>query len=248
MARTEHHLTSVGDFRIHSAHAGEGPPVVLLHGLSGSLRWWRYTVRALAPQYRVHVLDLVGFGRSRPVGRQPDITEMAGLVADWLAIHSVVEPHVVGHSMGGQIAVHLAAGRRPPRSLALVCATGIPHPRNAGEAMRIAAGAIRPRAWGAPAFVPEIAFDALRAGPVTLLRAGVHLLADDVRPLLPVITCPTLVVWGAADPLLPVEDGQAFARAIPGARLVVIGDAAHNPMIDRAWEFNRVLLDFLERV
>jgi 3-oxoadipate enol-lactonase len=86
----------------------------------------------------------------------------------------------------------------------------------------------------------------LRAGPFTLVRAGVDLLADDVRPLLHALHLPTLVVWGALDPLLPLEDGQTLAAGIAGARLVVIGDAAHNPMVDRPIEFNRVLLDHLD--
>jgi pimeloyl-ACP methyl ester carboxylesterase len=54
------------------------------------------------------------------------------------------------------------------------------------------------------------------------------------------------VVWGALDPLLPLADGELLAHSIAGARLVVLADAAHNPMADLPREFNRVLTEFLD--
>src|SRR5690606_41164194 len=88
----------------------------------------------------------------------------------------------------------------------------------------------------------------MRAGPRSLLRAGLHILNDDVTPLLPRIRVPTLVVWGALDPLLPMEHGRRISDAILGARFVVFEDAAHNVMCDRPAEFNQLLLDFLAGV
>src|SRR3990170_2694078 len=87
--RPEHRQTRIGEFRIQSQHTGAGAPVILLHGLSGSCRWWRFTMPALARRYAVHVPELVGFGGSRRPGRQPDIPELlalgnaSGLPRDW---------------------------------------------------------------------------------------------------------------------------------------------------------------------
>jgi pimeloyl-ACP methyl ester carboxylesterase len=235
----------IGDFRIQSEHSGTGPPVVLVHGLSGSRRWWRFTVPALAREYRVHVPELVGFGGSRGA-RQPDIPEMAALLADWLRRIDADRPRLVGHSMGGQIALHMAARHIEPERLVLVDPSGLPRARTLAEAARLVAGALQPRHWGAPSFVPVIATDAVRAGPRALLLATRHLLGDDVRPLLDRINCRTLLVWGELDPLVPLAHGTLLAHAIRRARLVVIRDAAHNPMADRPAEFNRILLDFLD--
>jgi pimeloyl-ACP methyl ester carboxylesterase len=245
--RPELRHTRVGEFRIHSEHTGEGPPVVLLHGLSGSRRWWRFTVPALAQHFTVHVPELVGFGGSRGARRQPDMREMGAVVAEWLASMGVAGARVVGHSMGAQIALHLAVEQVMPERLVLVASSGLPRPLTLSDAARMVAGALPPRAWGAPSFMPTIAADAVRAGPVALLRATRHLLQDDVRPLLPRVTCPTLLLWGSLDPLVPVAHGQAMARLIPGSQLVVLHSAAHNPMADRPSEFNRTLLEFLER-
>src|SRR5689334_24505601 len=92
--------TRIDSFRIHSVHAGAGEPVVLLHGLSGSHNWWRYTVPALTDRYEVHIPELVGFGRSRGGRGQPAIAEMATLMTDWLHRIGVERPNLVGHSMG----------------------------------------------------------------------------------------------------------------------------------------------------
>lgn len=237
--------TSVAGFTIHSEHMGEGPPVVLLHGLSGSRRWWRFTAPLLARHYRVHIPELVGFGGSRRALRQPDIHEMAALMAEWLAATGVTSPRVVGHSMGGQIALHMTTTVAMDR-LALVCPSGLRRSWSVTEAARFLASALPPRAWGAPLFMPTIAVDAVRAGPRALMRAARHLLRDDVEPLLPRVSVRTLLIWGELDPLLPVEQGKRMASLIPGARLVVLRDAAHNPMADRPTDFNRILLEFLE--
>lgn len=243
---TEVRQTRVAGFSIRSEHLGAGEPVVLLHGLSGSSRWWRFTAPILARRFRVHVPELVGFGGSRRPDRQPDIAEMAAVLAQWLDQLDLPRYRLVGHSMGGQIALHLAVEHRMPERLALIDTSGLPRVWSLRDAARMLAGVLPPRSWGSPTFVPIIAADAVRAGPRALLHATMHLLSDDVTALLPRVTCRTIVIWGELDPLVPVEYGEAMARQIPGARLVVIHDAAHNPMADRPVEFNRLLLDFLE--
>jgi pimeloyl-ACP methyl ester carboxylesterase len=239
--------TVLGDYRLHSVHAGAGDPVVLLHGLSGSHRWWLPAMQRLAARYSVHVPELIGFGASRPVPRQPNIPEAAGLLLEWLDSLDVERCVLVGHSMGGQIAIHIAA-RAPERltRLVLVSAAGIPRPISFAEAARFLAEMVPPRAWGDPYFLPVIALDALRTGPLTILRAARHLIAADVRPLLPHVATPTLIIWGQLDPLTPLAHGKQMAQAIPGARLVVLRGAAHVPMADRPREFLAALEGFLE--
>lgn len=243
----ERRFTRVGSARIHSVHEGDGEDVVLLHGLSGSRHWWRFTQPVLARYYRVHVPELVGFGRSRAGWRQPQLPEMAALMSDWLRALDIARPHLVGHSMGGQIALHMAAAGEALRTLTLVCATGVPRGGPVREGARLLASALPPRRWGATAFMPTIALDALLTGPRRLAQAGWFLLADDVRPLLPDIRVPTLLIWGALDPLVPLAHAEQLAAGLPDARLVVLAEAAHNPMADLPGEFNRALLDFLDR-
>ncbi len=244
----EQRWTQIGGFRIHSLHAGSpgAPGVVLLHGLSGSHRWWLKTMPALAERYRVHVPELVGFGASRRPPRQPDIREMAEVLLAWLDALQLRRPHLVGHSMGGQVSIHLAA-EHPERldRLVLVSASGIPRAHSLREVRRLALEVAMPRTWVRPRFASTIVLDALRAGPRALALATRFILGDDVRPLLPRIRSRTLLVWGALDPLTPLAQGQAMARAIPGARLRVFRAAAHIPMVEWPEAFNRALLAFL---
>ncbi len=242
----EHRRTRVGSFVIHSVHAGSGPPVVLLHGLSGSHSWWLKTIPALSATFQVHVPELVGFGASRKQLRQPDIPEMAQLVGEWMAAQGLARAHLVGHSMGGQVSIHLAASS--PASierLVLVSASGIPRPRSVRELGRFVTELARPRAWTRPRFARTLVVDALRAGPRVLALSARYILGDDVRPLLPAIPHRTLVLWGALDALTPRAHGVEMAAALPDARLLVLPRAAHIPMVECPVEFNEALLDFL---
>jgi pimeloyl-ACP methyl ester carboxylesterase len=244
----ERRYTRVAGFRMRSLHAGTGGrPLVLLHGLAGSHRWWRYVIPFFARDREVIVPELVGFGGSRPAPRQPDMAEMAGIVAEWLGANALERVDLVGHSMGGEIGIHLAV-RHPERirRLVLVSAAGIPRELSATAAARLATELARLRAWGRRTFVATIAADSLRAGPFTLYRTLRHLLADDVRPLLPLVVHPTLIVWGEHDPVTPLRDAHVLRNALPRARLFVLAGASHNVMADSPDEFVRVVREFLD--
>lgn len=245
--RIERRYTEVDGYRFHSLHAGAGSAVILLHGLAGSSRWWRYTLPALAPAFHVLVPELIGFGQSRPAPRQPDIPTMAALLRAWMDHMEIERAHLVGHSMGGQIAIH-AAAQQPERiaRLVLAAAAGIPRPLAPAEVARFLSELVPPRAWGRLSFLPTIALDTARAGPWVLWRTLRHLLADDVRPLLPTLAPPTLLIWGRFDPLVPLAHGRQMAELIPDARLRIIPDAGHNAMADRPARFNDLVLSFLE--
>lgn len=241
--------TRVGGFTVHSVEYGAGDEcVVLLHGLSGSSRWWLRNVDELAEAYRVVIPDLVGFGRSaRPPARLPGIPAAAKLLTEWIEARGMTRAHLVGHSMGGQVAVHLAVAS-PERvdRLVLVDAAGIPRPLSPRALLSFAADISPLWRWGDPRFLPVIARDALTAGPRTLMRSIAHIVRDDVRPLLPSVSAPTLIVWGERDSLIPLSHAWEMREGIPDARLAVLRGACHNPMVDRPADFNRLLLRFLE--
>jgi pimeloyl-ACP methyl ester carboxylesterase len=241
-------ITRIGGYEIHSREYGDGPEdLVLVHGLSGSSRWWERNIPALAERYRVFIPDLIGFGRSpRPRGRLPSIESLAGVLGEWIQRVGRPEAHVIGHSMGGQLAIHLAA-EHPDQvtSLVLVDAAGIPRPLTPRTVVRFAREIAPVWRWGDLSFVPVIVSDAWTAGPRTLLQAIGHILSDDVRPLLPRIVAPTLILWGEKDTWVPLVHGRELRDGIPHARLEILPRAAHNPMVDRPADFNRAVLRFL---
>lgn len=233
-------------YSLWETRAGSGTPVVLLHGLSGSSRWWSRNIDALAAKYLVAAVDLVGFGKNRrffglPV-LLPPFEEVASLLARW--IETFGEPvHVIGHSMGGQIAIRLAA-ERPDlvRSLVLVDAVGMPFHLDPRPHLR--AGTKPP--YGGPGIARVLAPDFLRAGPTSVAVAGARVVRVDLREMMRAIRMPTLLVWGENDPLVPLMYGEAMQQEIAGSRLVVIPKAAHVAMWETPSEFNRIVLDFLD--
>lgn len=245
-AAPERSLHRIGRYRIHALHTGSGRALVLLHGLSGSARWWRHNVPALAEYFRTHTPDLVGFGQSRSWAAQPSIPEMADLLTQWLELNGIERTHLIGHSMGGQIALHIAS-QWPQRidRLVLVSSAGIPRQLSLTAATRFLAEIVPPRRWGRPTFLPTVAADALRAGPRSLLSSASLLLRDDVRPILPRISAPTLLVWGRLDPLTPLAHGEYLHTHIEGSQLLVFDHAAHMPMVDEPERFNQEVVRFL---
>jgi pimeloyl-ACP methyl ester carboxylesterase len=241
MIEVESTSARIGGQTLFYQVAGRGPAVVLLHGLSGSTRWWRKNVEPLAAHFRVYAVDLIGFGRSR---RQPFSLERSGeTLAQWMDAVGEERFHVVGHSMGGLISVDLAA-RHPERLDRLVLVDALALPMGHGIA-RSALALVEALRWLPGDFLPVLVADALRAGPLTLARASWAIHQADRSAALRRIAARVLIVWGEHDTLLPAPQGAALHAALPGSEFVVIEGAGHNPMWDRPAEFNRLLTRFL---
>ena len=233
----------VGGYPVRYEVAGEGEPVVLVHGLSGSTRWWSRNVGALSERYRVHLVNLPGFGAARRSGPRFVLAEAPSWLLAWMEAVGLERAHLVGHSMGGYLCLRLAASRpEVVRKLVLVDPAGVPPGRTMlGHLVPLLLAARH----GTPSFLPVLVRDALYAGPFTLLRATRDLLGEDIREDLRRVEAPTLLVWGEKDVLIPPSVGDLMRAEIPGSSLLVIEGAGHNPMFDRPKEFDAALLDFL---
>ena len=214
-------------------------PLVFVHGLSASGRWWR-PVLPFFEDRDVRVVDLPRFGALQGFGP----SDAAAWLGDWLEEEGLAGADVAGHSLGGLIAAELAV-RRPEavRRLVLVAPAGVPTGRGvSGHALPLLA-TLR----GAP--LPLLAHavrDGLRAGPASLLRGGLYAIRQDVRADLAALRVPTLLVWGERDPLVPPHLAEEWTRALPDVRLVVIPRAGHAPMFDAPAELAQHIREFLE--
>lgn len=227
---------------------GNGTPVVLLHGLSASRDWWGRNFEALAARHLVAAVDLVGFGQNRrflgPPAVLPPFQEVTALLSRWLATFGE-RVHLVGHSMGGQIAIRLAA-ERPDlvRSLTLVNAAGIPFRLDPRPHIR----SLPKPPYGGVSIARVLLPDFLRAGPASVAVAGTRVILGDMRALMQRLRVPTLLIWGENDPLVPLKYGVAMQREIVNSRLVVLPRAAHVAMWDAPAAFNEEVLRFLDTV
>jgi pimeloyl-ACP methyl ester carboxylesterase len=238
----DRHRVRVGDAAIAYQVGGTGPPVILIHGLSGSARWWAKNVEDLTQDFRVYAVDLLGFGASG--GRQRFLLDQAAaILAAWMDRIGIARASVVGHSMGAFVAAELAADY-PERveRLVLVAPAMLPYERRLWHPTRGLLGTLRQVPGG---FLPMLIADAVRAGPITLPSAARQLLTADLRPKFERIMAPTLVVCGERDRLVPPAFGQRLVRDLPNAELVVLPDADHNPMWEQPAAFNRIVRAFL---
>ena len=227
--------------RLRYTVAGAGPPLLLIHGLGASGRWWRQSVPALSSHFSVYLVDLVGFGANR--GQRFVLASAAHILARWMAAVGIARASVVGHSMGGYVAAELAA-TAPDRvdRLVLVDAAGLPIPGTFLHHVRDLVRSLR----GIPRDLVRLAIaDYLRAGVLTMIGAGTAVVRGDLSGRLGEIRCPTLIVWGERDPLIPLSSGRRLAELIPGSRLHVLPGVGHAPMWERPEEFDRLVLDFL---
>ena len=224
------------------AVVGAGPPLILLHGLSGSGRWWGRNIDAFARHFRTYTVDLPGFGENRAV-RWSRLDDTADWLTAWMDDAGLARANIAGHSLGGAVAARLAA-RHADRldRLVLVDAAIRPHGMRATARM---VDVVKTISQHSPGFAPLYLRDLLRSHPWSATVATFDALLADWEPHLNQITAPTLIVWGEHDPITPIALGRGIAATLPDARLVTMPRAGHNPMWECAEAFNDEVLRFL---
>ena len=258
--------------RLRYLVGGNGEPVVLVHGLGGAAANWLALAPLLLPRWRLLVPELPGHGGSAALAAAPSLNVYADRLGALLEHERLASAAVVGHSLGGAIALRLAI-RRPDAVSALVLAgaagissgtrnaryaltiTGIVKPgrKLAPYRRRIAGSNVLKRLvfgrWGAadPEALPAELVEAFLAGPARhtdTVSAARALVRDDPRADLDRVRCPSLVLWGARDTQLPVDDAFDYARRLR-ARLRVIADCGHLLIGERPAACADAIEDFL---
>ena len=256
---------------------GQGPPVVLLHGYAGAIWNWEHQLEPLGRRFTLFIPDVIGQGLSD----KPRAAYTPAFYLDWLQgfleAVGVGRAALIGHSMGGGLALSLALSD-PDRVDRLVLISGFPQDvlnRIRGPYLKLFArlgsgvlfglgyrllgrrafrkfigGLVRDRGLVTPAVIERaycLRKDYGKARPLWSTLAHVGDWETDYVPRLNTVTAPTLIVWGRDDRFLPITAGEALHRTIPGSRLAVIPDTGHLPMWERPDEVNRLIMDFLSR-
>jgi pimeloyl-ACP methyl ester carboxylesterase len=242
----EGHVDADG-FRIRYVEAGEGAPLVHLHG-AGGLRLTR-AHDLLARRFRVVAFEMPGFGHSAANSRTDSLPELASTMARAVRKLDLEPFNLLGTSFGGSVALWLALQATEHVS-ALVLE---------------APAAIRPEGPAPPAGSPEEMARRLHAHPERMgamplpdpatwakMQALVQRLRGpardpDLEGRLQELTTPTLVLFGTLDRVIPPAMGRVYKELIPGCHLVFVYDAGHAIAADRPEAFTEVAGDFLER-
>jgi pimeloyl-ACP methyl ester carboxylesterase len=237
---------------LNYSEQGQGLPLVLLHGFPFNSGLWRYQARYLSDVCRVILPDLRGFGQSDVTEGIYEMSVLAQDVLHLLDRLNIQKAVIMGHSMGGYVA--LALWRLAPQrfsALGLIASHVWADSEAQLQAREQLIGQVLDRGAAAVAeamlprlFAPNPNADEpvheqarammLEARPTSLvnaLRGMMH--RPDSSDLLPQINVPTLILCGDCDPIVPPERAEQMARHLPNATLVVIENAAHMPMLEQ---------------
>ena len=241
-------LVEADGFRIRYMEAGDGPPLIHLHGAGGLRLTPSHDL--LAQQFRVIAFEMPGFGKSPENTLTRDMPELAATMAKAVEKLGIDSFNLMGTSLGGKTALWLALQQKE-RVLALVLEAPAAIRPEAAEPPSASPNGMAPHRLYAhpervpPAPPPDPAVWAKTRSLVMRLR-GPDRDADLERQMRQLAT-PTLVLFGSVDGVIPTEMGHIYKELMPNCHLVFVYDAAHRISTDRPEAFTEVVADFLER-
>ena len=248
-------MVTVAGCAVRMFRGGTGQPLVFLHGAGGHTGWMAF-LDELASQFTVFAPEHPGFGQSDDPPWLDEVADLAYFHLDLLKALGLDRVHLMGTSLGGWVAAEMAV-RSTARlaSLTLIGAVGItadgkPIPDifrmpDDENLRRFYADPERARRRLADLAKADMKLVAKNRATVTRLayRPRFHNLG--LAKWLHRIDVPTLLVWGAADGLVPPEFGEAYRSLIPGSRLIVLPDAGHAPFDEQKDAFLAAFRDFV---
>ncbi|HMO57863.1 MAG TPA: alpha/beta fold hydrolase [Roseiflexaceae bacterium] len=268
-------FVTVGGYELHYTDEGspDAPVILCIHGFAASTFTWRAQRHALtAAGWRVIALDLLGYGASaRPMAAVYTTRTQADMALGLLDALGIDQAHLAGHSFGARVALQCAMiAPQRIRSLVVICPEAF-----AAQRPPIGALAALPLVGQALAFytlAPPLVGLGLRSMSRRYTWLTAEAIAGYAAPLmvrgsamaqvwqarspkdgipavpagLATITCPTLVIWGADDPVFPADHGRQLAALLPAAQLVILPDTGHLPHEEEAEPVSHAMLAFLK--
>ena len=244
---TEGYVEADG-FRIRYKEAGQGEPLVSLHG-AGGMRLYR-SHELLAVQYRVIVFEVPGFGQSPANERSQSMPDLARTMAQAATNLGLERFNLMGNSFGGTLALWLAV-EQPERIQALILvAPAAIRPEGVVPPQALSPEELMARLYAHPerqVSLPPLD-PAIRARQQTLVRRVMGPARDEaLESRLPGLNIPVLVLFGTMDRMIPPEMGRLYCEKLPNCHLILVYDAGHEVDADRPEAFVSVVSDFIQR-
>ncbi len=234
-------IARLGALDVTYQRAGEGPPIVLVHGAGDDSRAWQPQVDGLADEFTVVAWDEPGAGLSSDAPEGFGLTDYADCLAALIVSLGFDRVHVAGISWGGTVVLEL--WRRHPALIASLILVDT----YAGWKGSLASDEVRSRVESVRA---QIDVGDLPEGvrPQTMGNQLAVMADADLRDVLPTISVPVLLLWGENDARSPLTIAREFANAIPHAELVVVEGAGHLSNLHRPQAVNDAIRRFVRQV
>lgn len=234
---------AIEQHQLYYRRVGNGPPLVLIHGYGVSGHIWHRALPYLAQWHEVFVVDLPGYGRSRTNGAW-HLREMAPVLAQWLQKLQLPPVALMGHSMGGAIAIHLTAyAPEQINGLVLVNAAGIPLETPLPTLATRSLHSIFQTGNGL--YPLPLVRDVLQPRFQLLWQTAQEMKRSDFRAELAQVSVPTLILWGERDVMLPITLGHTLKEALPHATFMAMPHCGHRPMLAEPALFSKHVVAFL---
>jgi len=225
----------VGGLDVHYLTGGRGEPLIVVHGGGEGAVAWLNNIEELTENYTVYVPDLPGFGGSEPYEGECYIPELVEFVDGFSEKLGLSKFHLMGHSLGGGIVLNYAV-KFPHKITKLVLVSSLCLGKEIAFWIR---------------FLTRRVFCRFLGNSILAVFRGVRWLAKKlfsnlvIRERLSELMMPTLVVWGAKDPVVPFRQAYAASRIIPDCQVKVFADCGHSVYRENLPEFSRLLKKFL---
>jgi pimeloyl-ACP methyl ester carboxylesterase len=271
LALPSSHFINWRGAELHYTDEGSGYPVLMMHGFGGSVRNFSKLANNLKGQFRVVRVDLPGFGLSDfpDMGSKPNYIKMYSdyltFILDTLHLDSV---YIIGNSMGGGMA-WLTAAQHPDKvkKLVLLSSAGYDVANVSGKLVMFkykSVGHIFDK--GMPVFMSESGLKACYAQPekadsaVWVLNNHFTNREGNIKNMLALarshqfpdssviakVQCPTLIIWGKQDAVIPVSHAERFHRDIKNSRVIIYDPCGHVSMLERSDDVTRDFLQFVK--
>jgi pimeloyl-ACP methyl ester carboxylesterase len=255
----ESRTATVNGHQINYYTAGQGEPLVVVHGGLGDAGTWLNNIAVMSLHYRVYAPDLPGFGRSQSLDGRLDILRLAEFIEDFTISLGIRRFNLMGHSIGGGVALNYAL-RFPQKVKKLVLISSLCLgveiglwvrvlsivARSLGTILRVALRGLR---WLIEKLMPPLDLilplnpaNIDLGGNITTFKEQTLVLQNRLGDL----SMPTLVVWGAKDNIVPVNQAYMAAETIHNCQLKVFENIGHDVHRQKNGEFSRMLSGFLE--
>lgn len=249
----------IDGININYISVGTGEDVVLLHGWGSNIDLFSGITELLKKKYRVTALDMPGFGKSGEPETPWSVGDYTAFVTRFLQALGIKKAAFLGHSFGGRVIIKMFENGAPPieiPKIILADSAGVLPKKTLKQKIKIKTFKLGKKVLSLPpvkAVFPD-ALDSLRsksgsadynaASPV-MRQTLVKVVNEDLTPIFPRVTPPTLLIWGANDTATPVSDAYLMEKLMPDAGKVIFENCGHYSFIDKQYEFGRVLASFM---
>lgn len=231
---------------------GQGNPIILLHGWGTNKDTFSSLSNLLKNNYEVHLIDLIGFGKSEEPFKPFSLSDYVYFLNDYIRRNNLNKPIILGHSFGGRIAIKYASMFKNIDKLILVDSAGIKKKKTLKNKIKILRYKLKKKWYKLTKNSVKYKHLINNSGSYdyrhssTIMKATLSkIVNEDLKKDLKDIYVETLIIWGKDDKETPYNDALIMNKLLRNSGLVTLENTGHFPYLESKYEFNKIILTFL---